>query len=103
MAEPKLLLLDEPSLGLSPILVKEIFKRIKAINERGITIVMVEQNVVLALGLAQMGYVIQNGRVERYGPSSKLLADEEVRSAYLGEGKYVDRKELWEGRIRVKK
>jgi branched-chain amino acid transport system ATP-binding protein len=103
MAEPKLLLLDEPSLGLSPILVKEIFKRIKAINEKGITIVMVEQNVVLALGLAQMGYVIQNGRVERYGPSTKLLADEEVRSAYLGEGKYVDRKELWEGRIRVKK
>ncbi|MBW1972281.1 MAG: ABC transporter ATP-binding protein [Deltaproteobacteria bacterium] len=103
MAEPKVLLLDEPSLGLSPKLVKEIFKRIKMINEQGITIVMVEQNVVLALGLAQMGYVIQNGRVERYGTSKELLADEEVRSAYLGEGKYIDRKELWEGRIRVKK
>ena len=103
MAEPNLLLLDEPSLGLSPLLVKEIFNRIKTINEQGITIAMVEQNVVLALGLAGAGYVIQNGRVERYGASSDLLKDEEVRSAYLGEGKYVDRKELWEGRIRVKR
>jgi len=103
IAQPKLLLLDEPSLGLSPILVREIFKRIRTINENGITVVMVEQNVVLALGLAKKGYVIQNGRVERYGPSAKLLADEEVRSAYLGEGKYVDRKELWEGRIKVKR
>ncbi|MBN1227282.1 MAG: ABC transporter ATP-binding protein [Deltaproteobacteria bacterium] len=103
MADPKLLLLDEPSLGLSPLLVKEVFGKIKQINVQGITIVMVEQNVMLALGIAQMGYVIQNGRVERYGTSKKLLADDEIRSAYLGEGKYVDRKELWEGRIRVKK
>jgi branched-chain amino acid transport system ATP-binding protein len=103
MADPKLLLLDEPSLGLSPLLVKELFEKIKEINKQGITIVMVEQNVMLALGIAQMGYVIQNGRVERYGTSEKLLADDEIKSAYLGEGKYVDRKELWEGRIRVKK
>lgn len=103
MAEPRLLLLDEPSLGLSPFMVKEIFKRIRTTNEKGITIVMVEQNVALALSHARMGYVIQNGRVERYGTSEQLLADEEIRSAYLGEGKYVDRKELWEGRIRVKR
>jgi len=103
MADPKLLLLDEPSLGLSPLLVKEVFDKIKTINSQGITIVMVEQNVLLALGIAQMGYVIQNGRVERYGTSENLLADDEIRSAYLGEGKYIDRKELWEGRIRVKK
>lgn len=103
MAEPKLLLLDEPSLGLSPVLVKEVFGKIRRINEQGITIVMVEQNVVLALGIASTGYVIQNGRVERYGTSKQLLSDDEVRAAYLGEGKYVDRKELWEGRIRVKK
>lgn len=103
MADPKLLLLDEPSLGLSPLLVKDVFGKIKKINSQGITVVMVEQNVMLALGIAQMGYVIQNGRVERYGTSKKLLADDEIRSAYLGEGKYVDRKELWEGRIRVKK
>ena len=103
MAEPSLLLLDEPSLGLAPLMVKEIFNRIRMTNERGITVVMVEQNVALALEYARKGYVIQNGRVERYGTSARLLADEEVRSAYLGEGKYVDRKELWEGRIRVKK
>jgi len=103
MAEPKLLLLDEPSLGLSPKLVKEMFNKIKMINSQGVTVLMVEQNVVLALGIAQVGYVIQNGRIERYGTSAQLLADEEVRSAYLGEGKYIDRRELWEGRIRVKK
>ncbi len=103
MTDPKLLLLDEPSLGLSPKLVKEIFNKIKEINEHDITVVMVEQNVSLALGLAQMGYVIQNGRVERYGTSQELLNDEEVKNAYLGQGKYINRRELWEGRIRVKK
>ena len=103
MADPKILLLDEPSLGLSPLLVKEIFSMIKQINNHGVTIVMVEQNVALALGLADKGYVIQNGRVERCGTAAALLGDEEIRNAYLGEGKYVDRKELWEGRIRVKK
>lgn len=103
MAEPKLLLLDEPSLGLSPLLVKEVFATIKKVNDLGVTVLMVEQNLKLALGIAQMGYVIQNGRVERYGTSEKLLGDDEIRAAYLGEGKYVDRKELWEGRIRVKR
>lgn len=103
VSEPKLLLLDEPSLGLSPLLVKEIIKMIKLINDQGVTIAMVEQNLSLALGIAQRGYVIQNGRVERYGSSESLLADEEIRNAYLGEGKYVNRKELWEGRIKVKK
>jgi branched-chain amino acid transport system ATP-binding protein len=103
MSDPELLLLDEPSLGLSPLLVKEIIRMVQQINDQGVTIVMVEQNLSLALKVASRGYVIQNGRVERYGSSEALLADEEIRSAYLGEGKYVDKKELWSGKIRVKK
>ena len=103
MADPELLLLDEPSLGLSPLLVKEIIRMIKQINDQGVTIVMVEQNLSLALQIASRGYVIQNGRVERYGTSEALLSDDEIRGAYLGEGKYVDKKELWAGKIRVKK
>ena len=103
MSNPELLLLDEPSLGLSPLLVKEIIRMIQKINDQGVTIVMVEQNLSMALKVASKGYVIQNGRVERHGTSGALLADEEIRNAYLGEGKYVDKKELWSGKIRVKK
>lgn len=85
MARPKLLMLDEPSLGLAPILVKTIFETIREINERGITILLVEQNARAALRTAHRGYVLETGRVVLSGAASDLLQDEGVRKAYLGE------------------
>jgi branched-chain amino acid transport system ATP-binding protein len=84
MTRPKLLLLDEPSMGLAPILVQQIFSIIGDINRQGTTILLVEQNALMALGVAQRGYVLQTGRIVRSGPSAALLADPEVRAAYLG-------------------
>jgi branched-chain amino acid transport system ATP-binding protein len=84
MTRPKLLLLDEPSMGLSPILVQEIFAIIKDINEQGATILLVEQNALMALGVADRGYVLQTGRIVQSGDAKALLEDEEVRKAYLG-------------------
>ena len=86
MANPKVLLLDEPSLGLAPILVKAIFKTLKEINEAGLTIVLVEQNARAALKLAHRGYVFEVGNVVLEGPSSQLLEDPNVQNAYLGGG-----------------
>ncbi|HEU4671563.1 MAG TPA: ABC transporter ATP-binding protein [Candidatus Limnocylindrales bacterium] len=84
MTRPKLLLLDEPSMGLAPILVEQIFSIIADINSQGTTILLVEQNALMALGVAQRGYVLQTGRIVRSGDATALLADEEVRKAYLG-------------------
>lgn len=85
MARPSLLMLDEPSLGLAPILVKTIFDTIGAIKERGVTILLVEQNARAALKVADRGYVLETGSVVLSGPAQELLRDERVRKAYLGE------------------
>jgi branched-chain amino acid transport system ATP-binding protein len=84
MTRPKLLLLDEPSMGLAPILVEQIFAIIQDINRQGTTILLVEQNALMALGVADRGYVLQTGRIVRSGDAKDLLQDEEVRKAYLG-------------------
>jgi branched-chain amino acid transport system ATP-binding protein len=85
MTRPSVLLLDEPSLGLAPILVQQIFKIIREINERGMTILLVEQNALQALSIANRGYVLQNGEVVLTGSSGELMVNETVRKAYLGE------------------
>jgi branched-chain amino acid transport system ATP-binding protein len=85
MSEPTLLLLDEPSLGLAPILVQQVFATIKEINEQGTTILLVEQNALQALAIAHRGYVLQTGNVVLSGPSDDLRRNEMVRKAYLGE------------------
>jgi branched-chain amino acid transport system ATP-binding protein len=84
MSQPKLLLLDEPSFGLAPILVEQIFEMITEINKRGVTILLVEQNIRAALELAHRAYVIETGRVVGQGVHEDLLSFESVRSAYLG-------------------
>jgi branched-chain amino acid transport system ATP-binding protein len=86
MSDPKLLLLDEPSLGLAPLLVKAIFDTVREINKSGVTILLVEQNARAALKLATTGYVLETGAIVLSGPAGQLLADERVRKAYLGEG-----------------
>jgi len=85
MARPKLLLLDEPSMGLSPIMVDKIFEVVADIHKRGTTILLVEQNASRALGLADRGYVMESGEVTMNGEAKTLLADPKVRAAYLGE------------------
>ncbi|MFP5259683.1 MAG: ABC transporter ATP-binding protein [Acidobacteriota bacterium] len=84
LARPKLLLLDEPSLGLAPLVVENIFEIIKQINKDGVTVLLVEQNAQMALQIAHRGYVLETGRVTLEGPASDLLNDPKVRSAYLG-------------------
>lgn len=85
MAQPKLLMLDEPSLGLSPILVKTIFELISALNEQKATILLVEQNIVQALKIAHQAYVLKTGKIVMSGRGDELLANEEIRKAYIGE------------------
>jgi branched-chain amino acid transport system ATP-binding protein len=85
MARPKLLLLDEPSLGLSPLLVKETYRVIPEINASGTTILLVEQNARLALQIANKGYVMEKGKIVLHGSGQNLLENEEVRKIYLGE------------------
>jgi branched-chain amino acid transport system ATP-binding protein len=85
MARPKLLMLDEPSLGLAPMLVKAIFETIQEINQGGVTILLVEQNARAALRLADKGYVLETGRTILSGSAEELIRDERVRKAYLGE------------------
>ena len=84
MAQPKLLLLDEPSMGLAPILVDEIFEIIRRINADGTTILLVEQNAFKALSIADRAYVLETGTVTKSGKASDLIADDSVKSAYLG-------------------
>lgn len=89
MARPKLLLLDEPSLGLAPLIVKQIFDAIRELNRtEGLTVFLVEQNAFAALKLAHRGYVLVNGRVTMSGSGKELLADPEVRAAYLEGGRH---------------
>jgi branched-chain amino acid transport system ATP-binding protein len=84
MARPRLLLLDEPSMGLAPLLVREIFKILRVLNERGLTILLVEQNVHQALKIADYAYVMENGKIVLSGPSESLLNDPKIDHAYLG-------------------
>jgi len=84
MAKPKLLLLDEPSLGLAPVIVQQLFATIRRIHERGATILLVEQNANMALSVASRGYVLETGNLTVEGTNSELLGNEEVRAAYLG-------------------
>ena len=86
MARPRLLLLDEPSLGLAPLYVARILAIIKEIREAGTTVLLVEQNAAAALRLADRGYVLETGSVVMAGPAAALLADARVRAAYLGQG-----------------
>ena len=85
MSNPKIILMDEPSMGLSPILVKEIFSIIKECHEMGITILLVEQNAKMALNIANRAYVLETGSIVKEGAASDLLNDESIRKAYLGE------------------
>ena len=84
MERPRALLLDEPSMGLAPLLVKEIFSIIKTINEEGTTVLLVEQNANMALSIADYAYVLETGRITLSGPAADLSASEAVRKAYLG-------------------
>ena len=85
MSEPRVLLLDEPSLGLAPILVQLVFEKIKDINAQGTTVLLVEQNALQALSIAHRGYVLQTGKVVLDGPADDLIKNDMVRKAYLGE------------------
>jgi branched-chain amino acid transport system ATP-binding protein len=84
MARPRLLLLDEPSMGLAPLLVQEIFKTLRELNEQGLTIFLVEQNVRQALRVVHCAYVMENGEIAQSGPSTELLNNPKVIEAYLG-------------------
>lgn len=84
MSRPKLLMMDEPSLGLAPLLVKEVFRIIKDIHSKGMTILLIEQNATAALQIADYGYVLETGRIVMEGPGKELAVNEEVRKAYLG-------------------
>ena len=97
MLKPKLLLLDEPSLGLSPILVHDIFDTIIELHKAGTTILLVEQNVNQALKIADYGYVLTTGKIFLSGTYEELVKEEKVREQYLGEGKYNRRAKVWSG------
>ena len=84
MSRPKLLLLDEPSMGLAPLLIKEIFSIIEDINREGTTVLLVEQNANMALSIAHRAYVMETGRITLQGAAKDLAASEDVRKAYLG-------------------
>jgi branched-chain amino acid transport system ATP-binding protein len=85
MAQPKIMLLDEPSLGLAPLLVREIFKLIKTISEEGVTVMLVEQNARQALRIADRAYVMEKGRITLSGPAARLMEEHNVVEAYLGD------------------
>ena len=85
MTNPRVLLLDEPSMGLAPVLVEQIFETVQAINRQGVTILLVEQNAAMALAIAHRGYVLETGAIVLAGSAQALQADPEVRRAYLGE------------------
>jgi branched-chain amino acid transport system ATP-binding protein len=86
MSKPRLLLLDEPTLGLAPLIIAQIFDIIRRIRDEGVTVFLVEQNAHKALGVADRGYVLENGRIVMTGSGAELLADDGVRAAYLGAG-----------------
>jgi branched-chain amino acid transport system ATP-binding protein len=84
MSRPKLMMMDEPSLGLAPLIVRNIFEIIQEINKQGVTILLIEQNANMALKVADIGYVLETGRITLSGTGAELLADEGVKAAYLG-------------------
>lgn len=84
MGQPELIMFDEPSLGLAPTIVQEVFRIVRRLNEEGLTILLVEQNVMASLKIAHRGYVLENGRIELEGPGAELLTNDRVRQAYLG-------------------
>jgi len=84
MSRPRVLLLDEPSLGLAPILIREIFKELARVNRKGVTVLLVEQNARQALMLSHRGYALQTGRIVMHGPSAELLSNPDVKAASLG-------------------
>lgn len=85
MSRPKLIMMDEPSLGLAPIVVKELFGIIKRINEEGMTVLLIEQNANAALKIADIGYIMETGRITLSGSGKELLSNDEIKKAYLGE------------------
>ena len=87
MSRPKLIMMDEPSLGLAPIVVRNIFEIIRQVNESGITVLLIEQNANMALKTADLAYVMETGRITMSGPGRELLANEQIREAYLGKSK----------------
>ncbi len=87
MCRPKLIMMDEPSLGLAPLIIKEIFRIIREINDQGVTVLLVEQNANMALKVAHKAYVLETGTIRMEGSGSELLADASVREAYLGKAK----------------
>ncbi|WP_312431344.1 ABC transporter ATP-binding protein [Lacrimispora sp.] len=87
MSQPKILMMDEPSLGLAPLIVKDIFSIIREINKKGVTVLLIEQNANMALHTADIGYVLETGQITLTGSGKKLLADESVKAAYLGKKK----------------
>ncbi len=87
MSKPKLIMMDEPSLGLAPIIVQGVFDIIREINKQGVTILLVEQNANMALGAADLGYVMETGRITLSGTGKELAANEEIKAAYLGKAK----------------
>jgi branched-chain amino acid transport system ATP-binding protein len=86
MARPRILLLDEPSMGLAPILVEQIFQTVEDINRQGTTILLVEQNAAMALSISHRGYVLETGSIALHGPATELQEHPDVKRAYLGEG-----------------
>ena len=84
MSRPKLMMMDEPSLGLAPLVVKDIFSIIKKINQQGVTILLIEQNANMALHIADLAYVLETGRITLSGTGKELLSNEAVKKAYLG-------------------
>jgi branched-chain amino acid transport system ATP-binding protein len=88
MTRPKILMMDEPSLGLAPLIVKSIFDIVRTIHAEGTTVLLVEQNAKAALEIADQAYVLETGRITLHGPGKELLADDRVRRAYLGEGQH---------------
>ena len=84
MSRPKLIMMDEPSLGLAPIIVKGIFDIIKEVNRMGVTVLLIEQNANMALKIADVGYVLETGRITLTGSGQELLRNEDVKKAYLG-------------------
>lgn len=86
MAKPRLLFLDEPSLGLAPLVIREIFNVIETLNQNGVTILLIEQNANLALKTAHRGYVLENGRISLHGATADLLNHDDIKKAYLGYG-----------------
>ena len=87
MSRPKLIMMDEPSLGLAPLVVKSIFDIIKTINQKGITVLLIEQNANMALMAAHTAYVLETGNITMKGTGAELLADERIKEAYLGKRK----------------